>query len=148
MHAACMGGSLQCLKLLLDYGGNTNIRSLLGELPEDVVDRQKDGFDNLLAVLQGSKLPVLIIFHNFYHTQLFIISAYMCFTLQKTSNALNPFRSPPANLKGLGGSPPARCKSYQIKLHKRLSSNLYIAICAIPIIRNMVIANILIFCII
>lgn len=65
MHAACMGGSLQCLKLLLDYGGNTNIRSLLGELPEDVVDRQKDGFDNLLEVLQGSKLPVLIIFHKF-----------------------------------------------------------------------------------
>ena len=56
VHAACMGGSPQCLKLLLDYGGNTRIRSLLGELPEDVVDRLKEGSSTLLALLQGSKL--------------------------------------------------------------------------------------------
>lgn len=62
VHAACMGGSLQCLKLLLDYGGNTNIRSLLGELPEDVADRLKDSTGTLLALLQGSMLKATAIY--------------------------------------------------------------------------------------
>ena len=52
VHAACMGGSFQCLKLLLHYGGYPNIRSLLGEVPKDVAGRLKDS-TILTLLLEG-----------------------------------------------------------------------------------------------